>query len=92
MSTMSLSPTCTAHLEGIYDVRHIGRYLIYEYCCPDCGSQFVPFDPDYPYCGPNTVWTCRHCANVMRLVSAQPIYGRSRLAGTDNVTVVRGSH
>jgi len=77
-----------ARAEGPNDVRHLGRYLIYLYTCLNCGPCHVAYDPDYPYCGPNSIWTCCHCAAVMRLQDPSPVIGTSRL---NQSTVVRGS-
>jgi hypothetical protein len=71
------------------DVRHIGRYLIFRYLCKRCGPQLVQLTPDYPYCGPNSVWTCCHCYSVMRLESQEPVVGVPKKGST---TVVRSSH
>ncbi len=57
------------------DIRHLGRYLTFEYTCPNCGIRQVELPPDYPYCGPNNTWPCSHCAAVMRLNSAIPLSG-----------------
>jgi ribosomal protein L37AE/L43A len=64
------------------DIRHIGRYLTFRYACPKCGPQLVQLTPDYPYCGPNSVWTCSHCASVMKLESTTPFTGTAKNCDT----------
>jgi ribosomal protein L37AE/L43A len=64
---------CEAETDG--DVRHLGRYLSFAYTCPNCGPRVVDLTPEFPYSGPNSTWTCSHCAAVMRLDSVQPIKG-----------------
>jgi hypothetical protein len=75
--------------EGENDVRHLGRYLTFSYSCPNCGpNQLVDLTPDYPYCGPNSVWTCKRCASVMRLDSPIPVKGTPKACMT---TLIRSS-
>jgi ribosomal protein L37AE/L43A len=57
------------------DVRHLGRYLTFAYTCPNCGPRHVELSPDFPYSGPNSTWTCSHCAGVMHLDSVVPVVG-----------------
>jgi ribosomal protein L37AE/L43A len=77
---------CAAESDS--DVRHIGRYLSFAYECFNCGTQIVELTPDYPYCGANSTWTCKHCAAVMRLKSPIPIKGTPKKCMT---TIIRSS-
>lgn len=61
--------------EGENDVRHLGRYLWYEYFCSTCGTKGVLFTPDYPYCMPAREWICDHCYKMMTICSYEPILG-----------------
>lgn len=56
------------------DVRHLGRYAIYEYVCPQCGIVLSVFEPDYPYTAPPVNYICHHCAAVTKLISGEPIF------------------
>jgi len=57
------------------DARHLGRFLTFEYDCPNCGKKEVTLPPDYPYTGASTTWTCSKCAAVMSLVTPIPLRG-----------------
>jgi hypothetical protein len=62
--------------EGTLDVRHLGTRLIYSYQCSVHGEQFICYEPDYPYCGPNSVATCNICGDSMLLNSVVPAIGK----------------
>ena len=61
--------------EGETDVRHLGRFLWYEFHCPTCGTKAVLFTPDYPYATPPLEYTCDTCADVMTICSYEPLLG-----------------
>lgn len=71
--------------EGDRDPRHLGRYLTYAYECPRCGRKEITLTPDYPYCGPNSTWTCSACACVMTLSSTVPVRGKPKSITLESV-------
>lgn len=75
--------------EGENDIRHLGRWLWFEYFCKNCGTKYVLLSPDYPYCGANSTWTCDSCAAVMQLCDINPIAGKPKKC---TITQIRSSN
>jgi hypothetical protein len=74
--------------ESDTDMRHLGRFLWFEYFCEKCGTKFVLLPPDYPYCGASSEWTCDECAGVMHLCDPEPVAGTPKKCMT---TMIRQS-